>query len=119
MNKKLISIAGIIFALVFVGIFIYIWVSSSNLIRLQSDNINQLYKSDAPFDTALFDNKVVTGQSLQNFLIDVDSTPLLRNYKIYINGSEADSFGLTVQYRTYLHYNENGMIDGIEAVEMH
>ncbi len=109
MNRKLMSIASIIFALAFVAIFLIIWMSANNIIKTQADEISSLYKADAPFDTSLFDDKLVSGATLKNFIEDMNSNTFTRGYKTYGITSYEDK----KVYRTTLHLNSTGAVDGL------
>lgn len=71
MSKKLITIAGIVFALSFAVVFITIWMSTQAILNREASDRDSLFRADLPFDTSLFDNRVVTGESLINLLDDL------------------------------------------------
>lgn len=115
MNKKIITIAGIIFALAFVSIFLVIWCNTNDVIKTQANAINELYAADAPFDVSLFDNQIVTGRTLKNFESDMEKNQFTRSFKIYDISDNIGTSSIEDNkiYRTYLHENDNGVIDGI------
>lgn len=129
MGKKLVSIAGIIFAVVFVAVFLFIWSKSSNIFKTQMDSINSLYESELPFDMSLFNNRVVSGNTLNNFATDLGKSAYTTTAKLsfydsndtlrlspddYID-TEVSEFDANSEYLVYYHDGDNGNIDGIVA----
>lgn len=128
MNKQLLTTASIIFAVVFVAIFIFMWSTSKSLITTSIDDINNLYSTSTTFDTSLFDNTLVSGQTIRNLAIEVQndkqSTGAINvELKVSNDGgnswSESDDSNTNVDksYRSKLCYNENGVLNKIEFIQ--
>lgn len=123
MNKKIISIAGLIFALIFVGMAFLMWSNSQSILRQQFDHINSIRRTEVPFDSTLFDNRVVTADSIKNITKEIETNVTSGRLKIYEDKgssiSEINTDSLTAkQYRSMLHYNDNGGIDGIVITQV-
>lgn len=140
MDKKITTVAGISFALAFVAVFLIVWSTSQSIVHKEVQEMNSLYAADAPFDTSLFDNKVVTGQSIMNMASDMAMTSYTNSIRLFwydysaatdtytliggdksayvdytglVSGALRGSIVANKEYRTFLHYNDNGIVDGI------
>lgn len=131
MNKKIISIAGVLFALGFVGIFYMMWSNSQSVLRLEINAANSLYRTELPFDITLFDDRVVSGRSLKNIVEETNSsimsnenqsTDRLKLYQYSDSGNHTlqgtSSIVHTKQYRTKIHHGINGVPDGFTFEEV-
>lgn len=146
MGKKIISIAGIAFAIVFVAVFIFVWSTSQSIIKGEASQINEMYYAEVPFDTNLFDNKVVSKESIINLAEDIGNTGFTRSTKLffYTGTKEQDpqEFGMlgdkseyasdylgfvsstlrsnltAKEYRVFMHKGLNDSVDGIAIQEI-
>lgn len=123
MDRKMVSIAGVIFSLAFIAVAFLMWSNSQSILRTQFDHINSIRRTEVPFDTTLFDNRVVTKRSIENLVAELNTSALNGGLKVYQGeGDSVTEINLSsltgVQYRTELHYNDNGGIDGITVKEI-
>lgn len=114
-DKKILAIIGIIISIVFVGLFISIWNNSSNIIANQAREVNNLYKAEVAFDISLFDNKLVSGNSVINLREHMNNIGYTHSLNIKIEPSVIDS---DKTYRSKLEYNTNGLIEKIVFEEV-
>ena len=114
MNRKIIVIAGVVFATVFIAVFLFIWTSTKVVIGTQADEMNSLYASETAFDMSVFDNRLVSGSSILNLEeeLEADTTSYSLNLTDMPALSQSDA---TKTYRTTLKRNANGIIIGINA----
>ena len=120
MNKQLLTTASIIFAVVFVAIFIFMWSTSKSLITTSIDDINNLYNTSATFDTSLFDNTLVSGQTIKNLNAELENNKTTGDIKVNLKvGTDGNISNVDVgkTYRSTLCYNENGVLNEIEFIE--
>lgn len=120
MNKQLLTTASIIFAVVFVAIFIFMWSTSKSLITTSIDDINSLYSTSTAFDTSLFDNTLVSGQTIKNLDAELKNNTSTGSIKVdLVVGADegADSADVDKSYRSKLCYNENGVLNKIEFIQ--
>lgn len=142
MNKKIISIASIIFAVIFVAIFLVVWQRTQGLIKQEADTLNAVYSTEYDFDISMFENRVVTKDTIVNLATNIANSGYSQSIKLrFYNynsgtpsliGSDADYSNYDAlansilnnlnsidtnkngQIRTSLiAVNENGVIDGI------
>lgn len=116
MNKKIITIAGIVFSIIFVAVFIFVWSTSKNVISMEAENLNALYRAEVAFDISLFDNKLVSGQSVKNLQADMDKTGYTHSLNIKLEPS-ASSLNANKTYRSTLVFNTNGTLSKITFTE--
>lgn len=120
MNKQLLTTASIIFAVVFVAIFIFMWSTSKSLITNSIDDINNLYNTSATFDTSLFDNTLVSGQTIKNLDTELENNKTTGAIKVNLKvGTDGNISNVDVgkTYRSTLCYDENGVLNEIEFIE--
>lgn len=120
MNKQLLTTASIIFAVVFVAIFIFMWSTSKSLITTSIDDINNLYSTSTTFDTSLFDNTLVSGQTIKNLNAELENNKTTGAIKVNLKvGTDGNISNVDVgkTYRSTLCYNENGVLNEIEFIE--
>lgn len=127
MSKKMISIAGLMFSLIFVGMLLMMWANSQSILRMEVESAGSVHSTQLPFDITLFDNRIVSKNSLLNIVEEVNSTPIGRStvstgkFKLYDAVTKAETSiagdGPNTQYLTKIHYNANEAPDGIEIVE--
>lgn len=142
MNNKLLSIASIIFAIIFVAIFMVVWGNTRDIIQTEANEMDALYASEYDFDIATFNDRVVSNDTLVNlayniadsgysqsvklkFYEDTSTGPeLIGNDATYNNYSAVpselrlaleriDSDGNDQVRVTLTATNENGVIDGL------
>lgn len=142
MNNKLLSIASIIFAIIFVAIFMVVWGNTRDIIQTEANEMDALYASEYDFDIATFNDRVVSNNTLVNlayniadsgysqsvklkFYEDTSTGPeLIGNDATYNNYSAVpdelrsaleriDSDGNDQVRVTLTATNENGVIDGL------
>ena len=142
MNNKLLSIASIIFAIIFVAIFMVVWGNTRDIIQTEANEMDALYASEYDFDIATFNDRVVSNDTLVNlayniadsgysqsvklkFYEDASTGPeLIGNDATYNNYSAVpselrsaleriDSDGNDQVRVTLTATNENGVIDGL------
>lgn len=142
MNNKLLSIASIIFAIIFVAIFMVVWGNTRDIIQTEANEMDALYASEYDFDIATFNDRVVSTDTLVNlayniadsgysqsvklkFYEDASTGPeLIGNDATYNNYSAVpselrsaleriDSDGNDQVRVTLTATNENGVIDGL------
>lgn len=142
MNNKLLSIASIIFAIIFVAIFMVVWGNTRDIIQTEANEMDALYASEYDFDIATFNDRVVSNDTLVNlayniadsgysqsvklkFYEDASTGPeLIGNSATYNNYSAVpdklrsaleriDSDGNDQVRVTLTATNENGVIDGL------
>ena len=106
MNKKIISIASIIFAVIFVGIFIVVWGNTRSIIKQESDALNTVYATQYDFDISVFDNRVVTVDTIENLISNISQSGYsqsvkLKFYKYNGAGTEPTLIGVEDNYKDY------------------
>lgn len=114
-DKKILVVMGIIISIVFVGLYISIWNNSREIISNQADDINRLYKAEVAFDISLFDNKLVSGNSVINLKEHMNRIGYTHSLNIKIEPSTIDG---DKTYRSNLEYNKNGLIEKIILEEV-
>jgi archaellum component FlaF (FlaF/FlaG flagellin family) len=72
-NQKILTIAGIIFALIFVGVFYVGWNSANQALRHTAEDLQSLYKAEAPFDVTLLYDRRVSGATIRNLVANVNT----------------------------------------------
>lgn len=115
MDRKIITVIGIVIAVAFAGLYISIWNSSSSLIGVQADSVNQLYRAEVAFDISLFDDKLVSGNSVINLKEHINRIGYTHSLDIDIEPSSVEP---DKTYRSTLEYNENGLIERIVLEEV-
>ena len=114
MNRKIIVIAGVVFATAFIGVFLFIWSSTKTVIGIQADEVNSLYASETAFDMSVFDNRLVSGRSILNLKEEIETDTTAYSLKL-TNMPEISEADVNKTYRATLSRNANGIIDGIEV----
>lgn len=116
MGEKMIQIAGLVFALVFVAVFAFLWGTGSDLLSLSTQEAQDLYNTGYSFDTSMYDNTLVTGRTMKNLQKELDALGYSNSFKVTITPSAA-SLQEKAVYRSTLQYNNNGVISGIKLVK--
>ena len=142
MNNKLLSIASIIFAIIFVAIFMVVWGNTRDIIQTEANEMDALYASEYDFDIATFNDRVVSNDTLVNLAYNIADSGYSQSVKLKFYEDNGGSQVLIGNDATYNNYsavpdklrsaleridsdgndqvrvtltatNENGVIDGL------
>lgn len=142
MNNKLLSIASIIFAIIFVAIFMVVWGNTRDIIQTEANEIDTLYASEYDFDIATFNDRVVSNDTLVNLAYNIANSGYSQSVKLKFYEDNGGTQALIGNDATYNNYsavpdklrsaleridsdgndqvrvtltatNENGVIDGL------
>lgn len=142
MNNKLLSIASIIFAIIFVAIFMVVWGNTRDIIQTEANEMNALYASEYDFDIATFNDRVVSNDTLVNLAYNIADSGYSQSVKLKFYEDNGGTQALIGNDATYNNYsavpdklrsaleridsdgndqvrvtltatNENGVIDGL------
>ena len=142
MNNKLLSIASIIFAIIFVAIFMVVWENTRDIIQTEANEMDALYASEYDFDIATFNDRVVSNDTLVNLAYNIANSGYSQSVKLKFyedNGGAQALIGNVATYNNYSNVpselrsaleridsdgndqvrvtltatNENGVIDGL------
>ena len=142
MNNKLLSIASIIFAIIFVAIFMVVWGNTRDIIQTEANEMDALYASEYDFDIATFNDRVVSNDTLVNLAYNIADSGYSQSVKLKFYENDSGSQKLIGNDATYNNYsavpdelrsvleridsdgndqvrvtltatNENGVIDGL------
>lgn len=110
MDRKILHVAGVTFAVVFIAIFITMWQTSSKIVGKSVAEMNSLYSSQYAIDLSLFDGKIVTKETVNNLEEELDTLKhIYKDLDVVISGN-----GET--YKAELIDNDNGMVGTIKFV---
>lgn len=142
MNNKLLSIASIIFATIFVAIFMVVWGNTRDIIQTEANEMDALYASEYDFDIATFNDRVVSNDTLVNLAYNIADSGYSQSVKLRFYEDNGGTQALIGNDATYNNYsavpselrsaleridsdgnnqvrvtltatNENGVIDGL------
>lgn len=142
MNNKLLSIASIIFAIIFVAIFMVVWGNTRDIIQTEANEMDALYASEYDFDIATFNDRVVSNDTLVNLAYNIANSGYSQSVKLKFYEGNGGTQALIGNDATYNNYsavpselrlaleridsdgndqvrvtltatNENGVIDGL------
>ena len=142
MNNKLLSIASIIFAIIFVAIFMVVWGNTRDIIQTEANEMDALYASEYDFDIATFNDRVVSNDTLVNLAYNIANSGYSQSVKLKFYEDKGGTQALIGNDATYNNYsavpselrsaleridsdgndqvrvtltatNENGVIDGL------
>lgn len=142
MNNKLLSIASIIFAIIFVAIFMVVWGNTRDIIQTEANEMDALYASEYDFDIATFNDRVVSNDTLVNLAYNIADSGYSQSVKLRFYEDNGGTQALIGNDATYNNYsavpselrsaleridsdgnnqvrvtltatNENGVIDGL------
>lgn len=82
MNNKLLSIASIIFAIIFVAIFMVVWGNTRDIIQTEANEMDALYASEYDFDIATFNDRVVSNDTLVNLAYNIADSGYSQSVKL-------------------------------------
>lgn len=142
MNNKLLSIASIIFAIIFVAIFMVVWGNTRDIIQTEANEMDTLYASEYDFDITTFNDRVVSNDTLVNLAYNIADSGYSQSVKLKFYEDNGGTQALIGNDATYNNYsavpselrsaleridsdgndqvrvmltatNENGVIDGL------
>lgn len=142
MNNKILSIASIIFAIIFVAIFMVVWGNTRDIIQTEANEMDTLYASEYDFDIAIFNDRVVSNDTLVNLAYNIADSGYSQSVKLKFYEDNGGTQALIGNDATYNNYsavpselrsalehidsdgndqvrvtltatNENGVIDGL------
>lgn len=142
MNNKILSIASIIFAIIFVAIFMVVWGNTRDIIQTEANEMDALYASEYDFDIAIFNDRVVSTDTLVNLAYNIANSGYSQSVKLKFYEDKGGTQALIGNDATYNNYsavpdelrsaleridsdgndqvrvtltatNENGVIDGL------
>ena len=142
MNNKLLSIASIIFAIIFVAIFMVVWGNTRDIIQTEANEMDAIYASEYDFDIATFNDRVVSNDTLVNLAYNIADSGYSQSVKLKFYEDNGGTQALIGNDATYNNYsavpdelrsaleridsdgndqvrvtltatNENGVIDGL------
>lgn len=100
------AIISVIFAIVFVGIFAIMWISSTNSLGMEIQEVNSLYTEQYPIDVSMWDGTTITGKSVASLKKEINNNARYST-SIVLNG--ADSINTTSKYSSSISEN-NGIL---------
>lgn len=104
MNNKLLSIASIIFAIIFVAIFMVVWGNTRDIIQTEANEMDTLYASEYDFDIATFNDRVVSNDTLVNLAYNIANSGYSQSVKLKFyedNGGSQKLIGNDATYNNY------------------
>lgn len=104
MNNKLLSIASIIFAIIFVAIFMVVWGNTRDIIQTEANEMDTLYASEYDFDIATFNDRVVSNDTLVNLAYNIANSGYSQSVKLKFyedNGGSKKLIGNDATYNNY------------------
>lgn len=104
MNNKLLSIASIIFAIIFVAIFMVVWGNTRDIIQTEANEMDALYASEYDFDIATFNDRVVSNDTLVNLAYNIANSGYSQSVKLKFyedNGRSQKLIGNDATYNNY------------------
>ena len=142
MNNKLLSIVSIIFAIIFVAIFMVVWGNTRDIIQTEANEMDALYASEYDFDIATFNDRIVSNDTLVNLAYNIADSGYSQSVKLKFYEDNGGTQALIGNNATYNNYsavpselrsaleridsdgndqvrvtltatNENGVIDGL------
>lgn len=104
MNNKLLSIASIIFAIIFVAIFMVVWGNTRDIIQTEANEMDALYASEYDFDIATFNDRIVSNDTLVNLAYNIADSGYSQSVKLKFyedNGGTQVLIGNDATYNNY------------------
>ena len=105
MNNKLLSIASIIFAIIFVAIFMVVWGNTRDIIQTEANEMDALYASEYDFDIATFNDRVVSNDTLVNLAYNIANSGYSQSVKLKFYEDNSGSQKLIGNDATYNNYS--------------
>lgn len=106
MNNKLLSIASIIFAIIFVAIFMVVWGNTRDIIQTEANEMDALYASEYDFDIATFNDRVVSNDTLVNLAYNIADSGYSQSVKLKFYEDDGVSQKLIGNDATYNNYSK-------------
>ena len=119
MNNKLLSIASIIFAIIFVAIFMVVWGNTRDIIQTEANEIDTLYASEYDFDIATFNDRVVSNDTLVNLAYNIADSGYSQSVKLKFYEDNGGTQALIGNDATYNNYSNvpNELMSALERID--
>mgnify|MGYP000602244094 FL=1 len=119
MNNKLLSIASIIFAIIFVAIFMVVWGNTRDIIQTEANEMDALYASKYDFDIATFNDRVVSNDTLVNLAYNIADSGYSQSVKLKFYEDNGGSQVLIGNDATYNNYSAvpNELMSALERID--
>ena len=119
MNNKLLSIASIIFAIIFVAIFMVVWGNTRDIIQTEANEMDALYASEYDFDIATFNDRVVSNDTLVNLAYNIADSGYSQSVKLKFYEDNGGSQKLIGNDATYNNYSAvpNELMSALERID--
>lgn len=119
MNNKLLSIASIIFAIIFVAIFMVVWGNTRDIIQTEANEMDALYASEYDFDIATFNDRVVSNDTLVNLAYNIADSGYSQSVKLKFYEDNGGSQALIGNDATYNNYSAvpNELMSALERID--
>lgn len=119
MNNKLLSIASIIFAIIFVAIFMVVWGNTRDIIQTEANEMDALYASEYDFDIATFNDRVVSNDTLVNLAYNIADSGYSQSVKLKFYEDNGGSQVLIGNDATYNNYSAvpNELMSALERID--
>ena len=119
MNNKLLSIASIIFAIIFVAIFMVVWGNTRDIIQTEANEMDALYASEYDFDIATFNDRVVSNDTLVNLAYNIANSGYSQSVKLKFYEDTSTGPELIGNDATYNNYSAvpNELMSALERID--
>lgn len=119
MNNKLLSIASIIFAIIFVAIFMVVWGNTRDIIQTEANEMDALYASEYDFDIATFNDRVVSNDTLVNLAYNIANSGYSQSVKLKFYEDNGGAQALIGNVATYNNYSAvpNELMSALERID--
>lgn len=119
MNNKLLSIASIIFAIIFVAIFMVVWGNTRDIIQTEANEMDALYASEYDFDIATFNDRVVSNDTLVNLAYNIADSGYSQSVKLKFYEDTSTGPELIGNDATYNNYSAvpNELMSALERID--
>lgn len=119
MNNKLLSIASIIFAIIFVAIFMVVWGNTRDIIQTEANEMDALYASEYDFDIATFNDRVVSNDTLVNLAYNIADSGYSQSVKLKFYEDNGGTQALIGNDATYNNYSAvpNELMSALERID--
>lgn len=119
MNNKLLSIASIIFAIIFVAIFMVVWGNTRDIIQTEANEMDALYASEYDFDIATFNDRVVSNDTLVNLAYNIANSGYSQSVKLKFYEDNGGTQALIGNDATYNNYSAvpNELMSALERID--
>lgn len=119
MNNKLLSIASIIFAIIFVAIFMVVWGNTRDIIQTEANEMDTLYASEYDFDIATFNDRVVSNDTLVNLAYNIANSGYSQSVKLKFYEDTSTGPELIGNSATYNNYSAvpNELMSALDRID--